>query len=87
MIFLEFLFKKKQISLTHEEVKEKTSAIMEGSDTASQTIHDDKNRYTRDLLKLEQKSNIIRKKAEKLTRDTAYHIAIATGASRRGYAK
>lgn len=87
MNVLSFFFRKRSIPLTHEDIKGKTDPIIEGTDHSSQVVHDDKNRYTGHLIKLQKQTMIIKKEADKLSRaiDAAYFIAIATGAKKRGY--
>lgn len=66
---------------THAEVAEKTGAILTGQDQTSQQVHDLKNVYAKDLIKLQKQAKIIKRSAERLSNqiDTAVAIAIAAG--------
>lgn len=65
----------------HSDIMDKNQEVILGTDKKSQQVHNMKNQYTKELLKISSQAKKVGKEAEKLTVmiDTAYMIAKSTG--------
>lgn len=66
---------------THDEVAQKTGEILTGTDSVSQQVGKLKTDYSKDLIKLQKQVKIIKRSADKLSKeiDAAVAIAIVAG--------
>jgi hypothetical protein len=75
------LFRKTNCAPSHGQIRQKVEAIKSGEDSSSQTVSHQKNEFTAQLLKIDQKNKMVERGAKKTKKliDTAIAIAIASG--------
>jgi len=66
---------------THEEILERTQKILEGRDDEAKKIHDLKQLYNMEMIKINDEARKVAKDAHKTNKniDTVYYVAKVTG--------